>query len=187
MLWACPLHNPELVTEQTEHIEVVAPPSVFCYRFESYGHADSARRAAYRLNKRGEDGSYILLSRRDWTGLCWDMASSVNLTRRDTSARRARTTEVATREVLPLLSNGLGDIPTLRAVSARYLWSPPDLTLDTEEYEEREVEYETLTSGTTRTIFEVSNKVIGRQLGPRDVVSKEEWDSMAKFLNRSRG
>lgn len=185
MLWTCPVHNPELTTEQVNHIGVVAPPSIFCYRFETYSHADSARRAAYRLDKRGEDGSYILLSRRDWTGLCWDMASSTNLTRRVASARRARTTEVETQEVLPLLGQGLAHLSTLRAVGARYQWQPPAPMLDINNPERTEVEYETITSGVFRTIYEIAPTVIKRQIGPRDVVSEDEWHALARYLKRT--
>jgi len=187
MLWRCPVHNPYLAERQSTHTTRVAPLAIFCYRFDHYRYADTARRAAHRYHQKDLDGSYLLLSRMIGKSRVWDMASSLNLTPRKSSWDRARTVEADKETVIPFLHGGLCHLPTLRTVTPKHLWHPGDEDEEASDFNEHEVRYEIIPSGTGRTVANVSKKVLGRRVEHGDVVTRVEWADLQAYISRGKG
>jgi hypothetical protein len=184
MLYRCPIHNVPLAEIQCDHIQNVGPESLFGYRFWHYSHVDSARRAAYRLQRKDQDGSYIIARRIIYGETCWDMMSAHNLTPRKASAERAKTIEVDKTVMITAFNQSLNQIASLRTVQARELWIVENRYPKDDESPGSEPRYDIVTSGTKRTILDVAPRVIGRTIHRGDMLTDSEWEAIKHYLQR---
>lgn len=184
MRWGCWKHNPVLTEQETTLINDVAPEATFVARMHSYRHFDSARRVAHRKNEKGEDGSYILMSR-ETNGLRWyDLLSAENLTPTKKTYERAKTLEVETRVALPHLDARLRDLERLRQVNTRHAWQLPQEGTVFDSEEDDEPRYDVMTTSESRSIQAVSKELLGYQINPGDRIDRDTWVRLYDYIKR---